>query len=643
MAGLRRRGWLGGALIASVAAILIMASAPSEVSATPRGVTGGYLDWGIKADFRNYIENVSPDGVTMLSGGATLNGDGTYRFPAAASGSHDADTDDTTASFNGTVQYQAHNVNPFGYVLDLTISDIRMEIDGTTGVIIADVVSRDQNTLQYVSYPDVDLVNLDLTSTPPVETQPSVSWTNIPSELTADAVTAFGGFYLAGEPFDGASPVLNLQPVGYLTWKVSTHAFTTSMSLTQAHATEAPAVKDALNGFVFPTHSVSYNTSTHVTAIDFDGALILGNTGFGDFKIKLDNPQITIDSLGEGQLEADVSYCLVCTSNPFNSPALDTTITTFDYNPAAVTVSGGQYTWTITPDWASVGNQFAQEYLDALDVSLRGFFRATGAGTDVNKPPAPITITFDTWVCGTDADCDGFDDVPLATHTGPSNTNGAVDNCLAAYNYAQVNTDGNFIDNPAPLTQDDTSVVMSDASGDTCDADDDDDGLADSVETSLPGASCASATGALNPLNPDSDGDAYLDTAECAIGTDPASVATKPTQAQCAALAGVSQSTDTDGDRLQDRTEVCGYGSAVGNVDSDGDGRRDGCEAGSLNTLPAVNSLDQLVLAQAIVGDLLGPFVWNADLNKDGANNSADQLLLAGILTLGGGAGPCAS
>ena len=55
-----------------------------------------------------------------------------------------------------------------------------------------------------------------------------------------------------------------------------------------------------------------------------------------------------------------------------------------------------------------------------------------------------------------------------------------------------------------------------------------------------------------------------------------------------------------------------------------------------MNTLNPVNSLDQLLLAQAIIGDLGGPFIYNADLNKDGANNSADQLLMAQIL-IGGG------
>ena len=46
----------------------------------------------------------------------------------------------------------------------------------------------------------------------------------------------------------------------------------------------------------------------------------------------------------------------------------------------------------------------------------------------------------------------------------------------------------------------------------------------------------------------------------------------------------------------------------------------------------ATQEFDQLLLAQAIIADLGGPFVWNADLNKDGANNSADQLLMAQII-----------
>ena len=209
----------------------------------------------------------------------------------------------------------------------------------------------------------------------------------------------------------------------------------------------------------------------------------------------------------------------------------------------------------------------------------------------------------------------------------------SVDNCATVANPSQTNSDANFIDNPPTLTQDDGSRAMSDVAGNACDTDADNDGLVDALEIALPGAACASATAPLSPINPDSDNDAHIDWAECAIGTNPNLASSKPTGEQCRMLAGAaSQATDTDGDKVADRVERCGYFTASVSVDSDGDGRRDQCEVASLNTLPALNSLDQLLLAQAIIADLGGPYVWNADLNKDGANNSADQLLMAQII-----------
>ena len=89
----------------------------------------------------------------------------------------------------------------------------------------------------------------------------------------------------------------------------------------------------------------------------------------------------------------------------------------------------------------------------------------------------------------TDADSDG---VPAV-----------LDNCPADANPLQENNDRNFIDNPAPLTQDDTSRVVSDLSGDPCDIDDDNDGLPDATEATFPGMpGCASTTAALDSPEP---------------------------------------------------------------------------------------------------------------------------------------------
>ena len=136
---------------------------------------------------------------------------------------------------------------------------------------------------------------------------------------------------------------------------------------------------------------------------------------------------------------------------------------------------------------------------------------------DVNGEPATVTTVNSRVGIASTADCDS---------DGDANT---VDNCPFISNGAQENSDADFIDNPAPLTQDDETRAKSDVYGDACDTDDDNDGLLDTVETGLPGAACASATAALNPINGDTDGDATLDSAECAIGTNPNLAASKPT------------------------------------------------------------------------------------------------------------------
>ena len=81
---------------------------------------------------------------------------------------------------------------------------------------------------------------------------------------------------------------------------------------------------------------------------------------------------------------------------------------------------------------------------------------------------------------------------------GPSDSN---DNCPAAWNPAQTDTDADTV-------------------GNTCDADDDGDGLPDDVETGSGVYVDANDTGS-DPLDPDSDGDGVSDGAEVALGTDP--------------------------------------------------------------------------------------------------------------------------
>jgi hypothetical protein len=54
----------------------------------------------------------------------------------------------------------------------------------------------------------------------------------------------------------------------------------------------------------------------------------------------------------------------------------------------------------------------------------------------------------------------------------------------------------------------------------------------------------------------------------------------------------------------------------------------------SITTTACFTSGDQLALAQVLVL-VPRPYVWSVDLNKDGAVNSGDQLLMAQLILAG--------
>lgn len=239
----------------------------------------------------------------------------------------------------------------------------------------------------------------------------------------------------------------------------------------------------------------------------------------------------------------------------------------------------------------------------------------------------------DTEPCTADTDSDGHRDPQSASHSA-ANGDPNSDNCPSVANETQTNANGNFVDQSPPYTQDDRTWINSDIEGDACDADDDNDGITDANEVS--GASCAGQP--TNAVLLDSDGDRFDDGAECFLGTNPNSTASKPGSNPNSTAACGGAGVDSDGDRISDRIENCAYNSNPGVTDTDGDaaldGARDGCEVASINTDRVVNSGDQLLLAQELIRVIGGGVpVPNIDLNKDGNINSGDQLLLAFLVS----------
>ncbi len=226
-------------------------------------------------------------------------------------------------------------------------------------------------------------------------------------------------------------------------------------------------------------------------------------------------------------------------------------------------------------------------------------------------------------------------------HAAPADTDGdgildANDNCPGDVNPLQQNNDRNFLDLPGKAF-DDLSQPHSDALGDVCDVDDDNDGRSDADEADGTGCGGGAVTA---ELDSDSDGDNYLDGAECVTGSDPLSMASKPTNAQCNTLAGNPVSTDADADGLLAFREVCFYNTDPANGNTDGDACRDGREVASVNANNSVDVIDLLAIAQEA-----GPYAppgspvkVDFDATKNG---SIDVLDLAFVASLAGGGGAC--
>ncbi len=208
---------------------------------------------------------------------------------------------------------------------------------------------------------------------------------------------------------------------------------------------------------------------------------------------------------------------------------------------------------------------------------------------------------------------------------------GATDNCDFDANPAQTNTDAA----PIPLSgsPNDNTIANSDIFGDTCDLDDDNDTIVDTAEA----AGC-NASGALQSLLADTDGDRVRDAAECALGTNPNNFSSKPpafppgdsdgdglTSAFEGIIGSNPNDNDSDDDGILDGFEYKGYSTSPTTVNTDGDNCDDNVEVASVDTNTVVNSNDLLIVALNFT--LTDRF--NPDIDKNGTVNSNDLLIVA--------------
>jgi hypothetical protein len=178
-------------------AVTLTVEAPAS---GPVGVTGGYLDWGVKESFRSYVRGPIAKGDYSAAGGATENGDGTLRFPATG-GSYDAASGVTSVRLAGSVHFTGH-----AGALEMTFSALHVLFDGKGGgTLYADAVSKPDTTgAAAVAYPGVALADLNEAAATVTRSAGAAAWTGIGAKLSAAGAPAFAGFYQPGQVLDPA-------------------------------------------------------------------------------------------------------------------------------------------------------------------------------------------------------------------------------------------------------------------------------------------------------------------------------------------------------------------------------------------------------------------------------------------------------
>ncbi|WP_309709861.1 HtaA domain-containing protein [Pseudolysinimonas sp.] len=166
-------------------------------------VEGAELTWGFKESFRAYIDGSIANGEWATADGAT------YETPAFGwangTGGYDAETEDADLAFTGSVRFTGH-----GGVLDTTIANPRVVIEGNRAVLLLDVTGTTQDGAP-VSSVGVEFAELDLDAAERAGGGDLIAFTSIPAVLTDAGAAAFGT-YPAGEALDPLDLSITVDP-----------------------------------------------------------------------------------------------------------------------------------------------------------------------------------------------------------------------------------------------------------------------------------------------------------------------------------------------------------------------------------------------------------------------------------------------
>lgn len=157
-----------------------------EQGASDGTIKSANLGWGVRDSFRNYVRGGIANGSWELNGTSYSsdafnwsNGTGTFK---GGKGS---------ISFSGSVRFTGHHG-----ILETTIANPRLEINGNSGTLYATMNSNDPSG-KATNYGEVALLKVDLSGLQ--SSSDAVSVNGAATTLTAEGAKAFAGFYDAGK------------------------------------------------------------------------------------------------------------------------------------------------------------------------------------------------------------------------------------------------------------------------------------------------------------------------------------------------------------------------------------------------------------------------------------------------------------
>ena len=167
-------------------------------------VASADLGWGVRDSFRNYIRGGIANGSWDLNG--TTYSDNAFQW---AKGTGSFKDGKGSISFTGSVHFTGHHG-----ILDTTISNPRLEINGKTAVLYATMVGNDMDGKSH-NYGEVALLNVDVSGLQVSGDKISISGAG--TTITAEGAKAFAGFYEAGKdmaPLSFSASLSGAQPAG---------------------------------------------------------------------------------------------------------------------------------------------------------------------------------------------------------------------------------------------------------------------------------------------------------------------------------------------------------------------------------------------------------------------------------------------